>query len=127
MSELNLSLKLELMANYERILPIIKAIANEKRFLILVLILDGPKSFQYLLDTTKLQKTALSNHLTQLIESKLIEKPDFGRYQLLIDGKNYIRNIYQTWNNSILNQEKRLQFEQERGVSLSFLNNFFHK
>lgn len=127
MSELNLSLKIELIANYEQILPTIKAIANEKRFLILILILDGPKSFQYLLDATKLQKTALSNHLIQLIDSKLIEKPDFGRYQLLLDGKNYLRNIYQTWKNALLTQEKRLQYEQERGVSLSFLNNFFHK
>jgi DNA-binding HxlR family transcriptional regulator len=127
MSELNLSLKMDLIANYEQIIPTIKAIANEKRFLILIIVLDGPKSFQYLLDATKLQKTALSNHLTQLIDSKLIEKPDFGRYQLLIDGKAYIRNLYQTWKNSISNQETRLQKEQERGLSVSFLNSFFHK
>ena len=78
------------------LLPILKALGNPKRFSILIALLDGPCSFQKLLSHTHLQKTAIANHLNQLVQVNLIQKPDYGFYDLTIDGVEYLRSIYRT-------------------------------
>jgi predicted transcriptional regulator len=126
MSEQFSFLKSELLRDYEEILPTMKSLANEKRMMILILLLDGPKSFQYLLNATALQKTALSNHLTQLANTKLLGKPNFGLYQIQTDGIAFMRTFYQTWKNSLTYQANRLKKEEERQFSPNFLSDFFH-
>jgi hypothetical protein len=126
MIELLSALKYGLLDDYMDFIPFIKSIANEKRMEIIILLLDGSKSFQYLLTNTNLQKTALSNHLTQLIDIKVISKPTFGSYQLQPDGINFLRNFYNFWKNSGVYQAKRLQKEETRQFSTNFLSDFFH-
>ncbi|MFX0170339.1 MAG: winged helix-turn-helix domain-containing protein [Candidatus Hodarchaeota archaeon] len=76
--------------SFEDILVILKAISNEKRFAILITLLTGDKTFNNLKKETRLKKTALSNHLTKLINAELILKPDHNRYRLTSDGKLFI-------------------------------------
>jgi DNA-binding transcriptional ArsR family regulator len=118
-------LKSGLQNHSESIVSILKAMANEIRFQILVSLLDGPKSFQFLLEQTGLQKTALSNHLTQLVAANLVEKPDYGRYGLKADGRDFLQGIYNTWVNSLTAQEKRLKKAQGHALSDDFVNSFF--
>jgi DNA-binding HxlR family transcriptional regulator len=107
------------------ILIILKAMGNNKRLTILIQLLDGAKSFNNLMIRTKLQKTAISNHLNILIKTKLIEKPDYGLYQLTDDGVHFLRVLNEGWENSMASQVKKLHQVQSKKMSNSFLNNFF--
>jgi len=126
MEEILSALKRTLLEEYETFIPLIKCIANEKRMEIIILLLDGPKSFQFLISNTLLQKTALSNHLAQLIEVNLVSKPTFGSYQIQPDAIALLRMFSQYWTNSAIRQTKRLQKEEERQFSTNFLATFFH-
>jgi DNA-binding HxlR family transcriptional regulator len=53
--------------SFTDILNTVKAIGNEKRLQILITLLSGPKSFDALKKATQLKKTALSNHLSILM------------------------------------------------------------
>ena len=107
--------------------PILKALGNIKRFSILITLLDGPSSFQTLLLQTKLQKTALANHLVQLISVKLIQKPDYGIYDLTLDGVEYLSALHRTWMQSIGVQQKQLQTLQSRPMSSMFIKKLLHQ
>ena len=51
-----------------QIAELFKSIANSKRLQILAFVLEGQIPFNELLQKTELSKTALANHLTQLME-----------------------------------------------------------
>ena len=120
-------LQSRLNENLGDILLILKAMANEKRFLILIQLLDGATSFNALIHKTQLQKTALANHLKHLIRANLITKPDYGLYQLLPDGKHFLKTIHGGWENSMVHQVKNLHSTQSKKMSRSFLESFFGK
>ena len=107
--------------------PILKALGNIKRFSILIALLDGPCSFQKLLSQTHLQKTAMANHLNQLVKVNLIQKPDYGYYDLTMDGLEYLRVIYRTWMQSMTVQQKKLQSVQSRPMSSGFIKKLLHQ
>ena len=107
--------------------PILKALGNIKRFSILIALLDGPCSFQKLLSHTHLQKTAMANHLNQLVKVNLIQKPDYGYYDLTMDGLEYLRAIYRTWMQSMTVQQKKLQSVQSRPMSSGFIKKLLHQ
>ena len=107
--------------------PILKALGNIRRFSILIVLLDGPCSFQKLLSHTHLQKTAMSNHLIQLVQVNLIQKPDYGFYDLTTDGLEYLRAIYRTWTQSMAVQQKKLQSIQGRPMSSGFIKKLLHQ
>ncbi|XEO77690.1 hypothetical protein WKT22_02720 [Candidatus Lokiarchaeum ossiferum] len=107
--------------------PILKAIGNFKRFSILVTLLDGPISFQTLLLQSKLQKTALANHLVQLTSVKLIQKPTYGIYDLTLDGLEYLSALHETWMQSMNVHQKQLQRIQSRPMSSMFIKKLLHQ
>lgn len=111
--------------SFEDILKIFKAMGNKKRLKILTALLTGKKTFNYLKKETKLQKTALSNHLTILIDSVLIEKPDHGSYQITQDGELFIRMMEETFIKSNIWSKKQTEIIQRRQFSDSFLESFF--
>jgi len=120
-------MKDELEESIEDIVRILKGLANEKRFRILILLLNGQKSFNFLLKEVELQKTALSNHIKHLQQAKLIDKPEYNRYEITPDGREYLRAFNNTWNNSYLFQRKKLQKAQSKGMSEIFLDNFLNR
>ena len=83
--------------------------------------------FQKLLLHTQLQKTAIANHLNQLVKANLIQKPDYGYYDLTMDGLEYLRSIYRTWIQSMSVQQKKLKSVQSRPMSSGFIKKLLHQ
>ena len=100
------------------LLPIVKSIAQKNRLQILIKLLDGDSTFQSLLLETGLQKTGLAHHLQNLLDSSLINKPEFGRYELTNEGRAYLRALYNTY--EITNATKKLKIMQSRPMSDEF-------
>ena len=111
----------------EDIFPILKALGNKKRFSLLIALLDGPCSFQTLLLQTNLQKTAMSNHLTQLSQAKLIQKPDYGFYDITLDGVEYLSAFHRSWSGSMTAKQNQLQSMQSRPMSSMFIKKLLHQ
>ena len=59
---------------------------------ILIKLLERAQSYGSIVEYLNLKKTAVSNHLSQLIEAKLIEKSDYGIYN--IDATSIALNIF---------------------------------
>lgn len=106
----------------DQLLPILKSLANDKRLIVLISLLNGPQSFQSLMEISALQKTALSNHLTILMDTHLIFKPSYANYDLTSDGEKYLRTMYTTWMQSTVRHNQQLTAQQERPLSRSFLS-----
>nr|WP_147663099.1 winged helix-turn-helix domain-containing protein [Candidatus Prometheoarchaeum syntrophicum]QEE16220.1 hypothetical protein DSAG12_02050 [Candidatus Prometheoarchaeum syntrophicum] len=121
------TLKISIEQVAQDLFPILKALGNPKRFSLLIVLLDGPCSFQKLLSHTHLQKTALANHLNHLVQVNLIQKPDYGYYDLTIDGTEYLRALYRTWKQSMTAQQKTLQSVQSRPMSSGFIKKLLHQ
>jgi predicted transcriptional regulator len=112
-------------ASFDNILTVLKAISNNKRLIILLSLLTGEKSFSVLKEETKLQKTALSNHLTQLIDALLILRPDYNKYQLTSDGELFLRAIEVAFNKSEIREKIQTEELQRRRFSEMFVKSFF--
>ena len=89
--------------------------------------MTGEKSFDILKQETDLQKTALSNHLTTLINNSLIEKPDYGKYKITLDGKLFIRALEAVYTKSDIWKKKQTESIQKRQFSDKFVESFFRK
>ena len=76
---------------------VLKAAGSSKRLIILAYLLKGPKSFSFMLDRLKVKRTAINHHLDLLLRSKLIEKEEWGRYQITEAGMDFIVNIVKSY------------------------------
>ena len=113
--------------SFDEVLTILKAIGNDKRLKILLSLLTGEKSFDTLKKETDLQKTALSNHLTALINTFLIEKPDYGKYKITADGKLFIRALETAYAKSEMWKKKQTETAQKGQFSDRFVESFFRR
>lgn len=111
--------------SFINILGLLKAISNDKRLTILISLLTGQKSFTDLKENTDLQKTALSNHLTKLINTSLIFRPDYNKYQLTPDGELFLRAIEGAFKNSEIREKIQTVSLQRRQFSKTFVESFF--
>lgn len=91
---------------------------------ILLSLLEGAQSFGYLLKETNLQRTALSNHLTKLININLIKKVDFGIYNITGDGLEFMKALDKAYYESPTRTMERFQNLQSGKISESFLHRF---
>lgn len=118
----NLDSSGELLLNSSaEIVSILKTIAHKKRFEILILLLDGPLTFQILLEETNLKKSALANHLNDLKEKFLVEKIQHGTYKITDDGKTYIKSIETAYRENITMKRKIEETKQRLKLTKSFL------
>lgn len=106
------------------IVSILKSLGNEFRLQILFQLLTGAKSFGKIVHNVNREKTAISNHLTHLIEANLIEKGDYGIYRISGDGIEFMKAINSAFQKSPTRQLKKFQELQIRKISSSFLNRF---
>ncbi len=113
-----------IMTSFSEIVDILKAIGNEKRIYILVLLLKGPQSYSKIVNELELKKTAVSNHLTQLKEVNLIRREGNGVYEITGDGLQFIRAIEYAFQKSPTRQADKFDLLQRRGISESFLERF---
>ena len=113
--------------SFSDILDIVKAIGNEKRLQILTTLLTGPKSFDTLKKETSLKKTALSNHLSILLQQELIKKPEHGKYQPTDDGKLFIQAIESAYTKSDRWKKRQIEKMQMGQFSNPFIEALFAK
>ncbi len=109
---------------FNEICSILKALGNQKRFKILLSLLQGLQAFGTLLRETELRRTALSNHLTQLIDANLIEKVDYGVYKISGDGLEFLKALKKAYYESPTRLLTQFEKIQSRKISDPFLHRF---
>lgn len=110
--------------SFNEICSILKALGNQKRFKILLSLLQGLEAFGTLLKKTELKRTALSNHLTQLIDANLIEKVDYGVYKISGDGLEFLKALKKAYYESPTRLLTQFEKIQSRKISDPFLHRF---
>ncbi|MFX1389268.1 MAG: ArsR/SmtB family transcription factor [Promethearchaeota archaeon] len=110
--------------SFIEITDILKALGNEKRFQILILLLKGAQSFGIIVEELNLKKTAVSNHLTKLLEVNLIRREGNGVYEITADGLQFIQTIENAYQKSPTRQAEKFDKIERRGISNSFLERF---
>ncbi len=110
--------------SFSEITLIMKTLGNEKRLQILVSLLKGPQTFGTIVEDLILKKTAVSNHLSQMMAVNLINREGNGVYNITGDGLEFIKAIEKAYKHSPTRQIKKFESLQSRGISSSFLNRF---
>ncbi|MFX0029998.1 MAG: ArsR/SmtB family transcription factor [Candidatus Hermodarchaeota archaeon] len=113
-----------IMLSFSEIIDILKALGNEKRIQILVLLLKGAQPYSAIVQELELKKTAVSNHLTQLREVNLIKREGNGVYEITGDGLQFVRAIENAYQKSPTRQVERFDSLQRRRISDLFLERF---
>lgn len=100
-----------ILESYKDITMILKAAGSSKRLVILGYLLKGPRSFSFMLDRLKVKRTTITHHLDLLLRSKLIEKEEWGRYQITEAGVEFIVSIIQAYkliSDNAQNEEEKI-------------------
>ncbi|MFX1283002.1 MAG: ArsR/SmtB family transcription factor [Promethearchaeota archaeon] len=95
----------DLLGSLTEIAEITKAISHEKRLKILILVMDEAQDFSSLLAKTELQKTALSNHLSKMLQFNLIKRVERGKYLITTDGLKLLTLITSFYHEASVKQE----------------------
>lgn len=91
------------------IAELLRLAAHSSRIEIMTLTIRGEGDFSKMMQITNLSKTALANHISQLVNSGLMERRSRGRYELTSDGKRLLAAAFSTYKSSL----KRSQREKE--------------
>ncbi|MFX1364485.1 MAG: winged helix-turn-helix domain-containing protein [Promethearchaeota archaeon] len=86
-----------ILESYKDITMVLKATGSSKRLIILAYLLKGSKSFSFMLDRLKIKRTTINHHLDLLLKSQLIEKEEWGRYQITEAGVEFILSIIKAY------------------------------
>ena len=100
-----------ILDSYKDITLVLKAAGSSKRLVILAYLLKGPKSFSFMLDKLKIKRTTINHHLDLLLKSQLIEKEEWGRYQITEAGIEFVTGIinsYKFISNSTQNEQEKI-------------------
>jgi len=103
-----------LLESPDGIAELLKLAAHPARIQIMALLLQGEHEFSNLMQQTKLSKTALANHLNQLVDKELIEKIGRGKYNLTADGKELLRAAAAMYEGSVQRQKTERQLLSRR-------------
>ena len=120
-------LRISILDSFSQIIDILKSLGNENRLKILLSLLEKNKSYGTIVKELSLKKTAVSNHLTQLLNTKLIERGDYGIYKITGDGIEILKGIEKAYQQSPSRKIERFQALQRRSVSKSFVNRFSYR
>ena len=90
-----------LLQSVKDISKLLRAINHPRRLEIMARLINEKKTFSQLLKKTQLQKTALANHLKQLMNRDLIERVERGRYEITEFGYSIIQVITEEHYNSV--------------------------
>ena len=102
-------------ASFSSITNILKALGNEKRIQILISLLKGPQSYRALVNDIQLKKTAVSNHISHLMEVNLIRREGNGVYEITGDGMQFIKAIEEAYRKSPTRQVEKFEALQRSG------------
>ena len=108
------AMKAFILETVDEISELLKTLQHPKRLEILSLMLKAEIEFGTLMKKTGLPKSALGNHLSELLEKNLIEKLDRGIYRITIDGKEFLSNISKNYLNAKIREQERLERQRRR-------------
>ena len=94
-----------LIDSLDDISNLLKSGGNSIRLKILAELLLDPKPFSFFLDATKLKKTSLTHHMSNLINTGLIERTQRGLYEITPDGINFVKTTTLTYQRSIMKRQ----------------------
>jgi predicted transcriptional regulator len=106
---------------FQELTSILKSLGASQRFKLLITLLTGPKTFQELKDEINLGRTALSNHIAILRDSKLIGKIHHGYYHITQKGQAFLQAVCLANERSQTEEAKQKEAEQKRILMDSFL------
>ena len=99
------------LENAEDIAKLMTAVNHPNRIKILGLLYENPVKFGLFQKEIDLERTAISNHLTFLMERELVSKTSYGVYEITEDGKKLLKIIVDMFLESkmqqIASQKKR--------------------
>jgi len=110
---------------FKELILILKALSNEKRFVVLISLLTGEKTFNELKEETQLKNAALANHLNQLLEAKLMSRPEYNKYFITSDRELFIQTLESSYQKSKIRDIKQNDKIQRGSFSDLFLSSFF--
>ena len=110
--------------SFEGISEILNVLGNKKRLKILIFLLNRSQSYSSIVNELQLKKTAVSNHLSHLLNVNLIQRGDYGIYEITEDGIGFLKLIESAYQTSPSRQIERFQKIETRQISESFLNRF---
>ena len=102
------AIKSFILQSIEGITVLLRTVNHPKRIEILAILLDGSKDFKILAEITDFPKSALSNHLSILMDRNLVEKKERGMYNLTIDGEELISKIAKSYLDTKIREQERL-------------------
>lgn len=82
------------------IAELLRSASNPHRIMIMSLAMRGNSEFSEMANATSLSKTALANHLSQLVENGLMRRQIRGKYELTADGKELLAAAFSTYKRS---------------------------
>ncbi len=107
------TLKRFVLESAEDITDLLKSITHPKRLQILALMSEKSCSLSDLLKKLDLQKSALANYLSVLVENNLVEKIDRGLYRITIDGEDLLERVAISYFDIKIREKDRLLKLQE--------------
>ena len=93
---------------------IFKALADENRLEIMLLLMDGERCACQLLEALRIGQSTLSHHMRILCESGLVDARKTGKwmhYSLSFDGARQMGNLIKKYN---LTEEQMMSYQKER-------------
>jgi ArsR family transcriptional regulator len=95
------------------IADLLKSITHPKRLQILALMSESSCTLSDLLSKLDLQKSALANYLSALVENNLVEKIERGLYRITIDGEDLLERVAISYFDIMIREKERLLKLQE--------------
>jgi len=93
---------------------LLRSAAHPVRIQVLALLLQGEHDFSKLMQHTELSKTALANHLNQLMKKGLVQRVARGEYSLTVDGKELLNAAAAVYKDSARREEERRELLSRR-------------
>jgi len=103
-----------LLESPKGVAELIKSAAHPVRIQILALLLRGEHDFSKLMQETELSKTALANHLKQLMNKRLVQRVARGEYRLTVDGKELLNAAATMYKDSAQREETQRELLRRR-------------
>ncbi|MHA2296491.1 MAG: GyrI-like domain-containing protein [Candidatus Hodarchaeales archaeon] len=103
------AMKAFILEAVDEISELLKTLSHPKRLEILALMMSEQKDFGALMEKTGLHKSALGNHLNNLLEKNLIEKLDRGVYRITVDGQELLSSVSKCYLNAKVSEQERLE------------------
>ncbi|MBK5115043.1 MAG: winged helix-turn-helix transcriptional regulator [Candidatus Heimdallarchaeota archaeon] len=116
-----LELHESLQRSFNELMLVLKAFGTPNRLKILITLLEGPKTFQELIDSVEIKRTALSNHIVSLKDASLVDKIHHGYYRVTQKGLEFLYAIDKAYQESQTSDALEKESEQRKQLIDTFL------